>query len=486
MLSLKIKLADDIRRVSVADSTSYDELCSLVQSLFGLAPNTFSFKYTDEDGDMITISAPCDWTEAAAATRPLTLVVVMSAPSAAAAAAAAPVAVTPTPISASVSEFELLLTSQQQRAADEQAAATPEPLPFLSASVEPAAAAAATDASASDEEATAVNVDELPLADRLEALLVELVYSGEHVIDEVVASLKRSTADLDASSIALSLELFLTPLRESLRSGGTKACGLLADLQEHAQSSMLLARIASVISLAGEALQKHAANVDMTEVSRRVRSFNLREHITSFIHSIENHPQVSLLVSTLKDKLAAAKAAASNNNEQPAAAAAAAVVQEEPRIAARFVTDVTIPDDSQLVRGVPAIKTWRVRNSGNVQWPTGMYLEQGSLRIALPTPMPDEEIDISTELRPADLGLITEYFNLCDPAGTPRLRLWARVHVVDPVVPVVEPAVSAEFTAALEQLQTLGFATDAATAALVATEGNFHEAMDLLCASNNE
>jgi hypothetical protein len=49
MLSLKIRLADDIRRVSVVDSTSFSELVELIRKLYDTAlPLNYVLKYTDE------------------------------------------------------------------------------------------------------------------------------------------------------------------------------------------------------------------------------------------------------------------------------------------------------------------------------------------------------------------------------------------------------------------------------------------------------
>lgn len=82
----------------------------------------------------------------------------------------------------------------------------------------------------------------------------------------------------------------------------------------------------------------------------------------------------------------------------------------------RFLTDVTIPDDTHLVAGQTFTKTWLVENSGSVSWGEGFQLVhvEGELLAAemvypLPTAVPGEKVEISIPMTaPAQPG---SYFN---------------------------------------------------------------------------
>lgn len=72
---------------------------------------------------------------------------------------------------------------------------------------------------------------------------------------------------------------------------------------------------------------------------------------------------------------------------------------------ARWVADVTIPDESKVKPGVTFVKTWRVRNTGTKAWKDGYTLaffgdEQlgGPESIPLPFAQPGETVDISVTL----------------------------------------------------------------------------------------
>ncbi len=43
-------------------------------------------------------------------------------------------------------------------------------------------------------------------------------------------------------------------------------------------------------------------------------------------------------------------------------------------LGARWVADVTVPDNTALAPGTPFVKTWRVRNSGTCAWEPGTRL----------------------------------------------------------------------------------------------------------------
>jgi len=53
-----------VRRISAPTSVSFEELMSTVYDLFGFDLPSFSLKYTDEDGDLITMKSELDLSEA--------------------------------------------------------------------------------------------------------------------------------------------------------------------------------------------------------------------------------------------------------------------------------------------------------------------------------------------------------------------------------------------------------------------------------------
>jgi hypothetical protein len=72
---------------------------------------------------------------------------------------------------------------------------------------------------------------------------------------------------------------------------------------------------------------------------------------------------------------------------------------------ARFVMDVTIPDNSEIVANAPFRKTWRVENNGSTTWGLGYHLVHvageamtAQLSQPLPAAAPGEQVDISLDL----------------------------------------------------------------------------------------
>lgn len=78
----------------------------------------------------------------------------------------------------------------------------------------------------------------------------------------------------------------------------------------------------------------------------------------------------------------------------------------------QFVEDVTIPDNTELAAGAAFVKTWRVRNTGDVAWGEGFTLrfDKGTPMTDQPTqPLPvcapGETVEVSLTLTaPADIG----------------------------------------------------------------------------------
>jgi len=93
---------------------------------------------------------------------------------------------------------------------------------------------------------------------------------------------------------------------------------------------------------------------------------------------------------------------------------------------ARFVEDVTVPDDSLFNSGVRFTKTWRLRNDGDCTWEPGtQWVNIGGDLIGAqsPAPAPLAEpgriVDISVEMvAPDSPGTYKGYWRLQRPDGT--------------------------------------------------------------------
>jgi next-to-BRCA1 protein 1 len=92
---------------------------------------------------------------------------------------------------------------------------------------------------------------------------------------------------------------------------------------------------------------------------------------------------------------------------------------------ARFVADITIPDDTRLAPGRQFTKTWRLANNGERAWGSGYRLlfVKGSPmtdRRAVPVPFaqPGAEVEIALPLTaPARPGTYFGDWQLADPDG---------------------------------------------------------------------
>ena len=117
---------------------------------------------------------------------------------------------------------------------------------------------------------------------------------------------------------------------------------------------------------------------------------------------------------------------------------------------ASFVTDVTIPDNSDVIGGTIFTKTWRVRNTGTCIWGSGYTLthysdEQMSAPAAVPLDVtqPGQELDISVDLRaPNSVGTYRGNFVIKNPAGLimqidDDSRLWVIINVTNTVTPTI-------------------------------------------------
>jgi hypothetical protein len=90
---------------------------------------------------------------------------------------------------------------------------------------------------------------------------------------------------------------------------------------------------------------------------------------------------------------------------------------------ARFVEDVTVPDDSLYNSGVKFAKTWRLRNDGECTWPAGtqwVFIGGDLLGAQSPAEIelaePDRIVDISVDMvAPAAPGSYKSYWRLQGP-----------------------------------------------------------------------
>lgn len=109
---------------------------------------------------------------------------------------------------------------------------------------------------------------------------------------------------------------------------------------------------------------------------------------------------------------------------------------------AKFVSDVTIPDNSNITAGAAFTKTWRIQNAGTCIWWSGYTLDHYSenamsapASVPLPVTNPGENADISVDLiAPSVAGTYRGNFVIKNPAGLIMQvdndsRLWLIINV---------------------------------------------------------
>ena len=101
-----------------------------------------------------------------------------------------------------------------------------------------------------------------------------------------------------------------------------------------------------------------------------------------------------------------------------------------------LVVDLTLPAGTNVIAGQSALKTWRVRNTGDATWGAGYTLAPDGAAdgetVALPAVRPGAMADLSITLTaPAQTGGYRALWRLRDPAGRPfGPELVVAVHVV--------------------------------------------------------
>ena len=115
---------------------------------------------------------------------------------------------------------------------------------------------------------------------------------------------------------------------------------------------------------------------------------------------------------------------------------------------AKFVKDVTVPDNTKLKPEESFVKTWRLRNAGSCTWTAGYALifegdnilnAPASVQLTTGSVVPGQEIDVSVNLQaPSIGGIYRQYFKLIDEKGNHfglgngEKPFWVQIKVVLP------------------------------------------------------
>jgi hypothetical protein len=159
---------------------------------------------------------------------------------------------------------------------------------------------------------------------------------------------------------------------------------------------------------------------------------------------------VQLKQSTIHEKLEANPATeTATPSPQPSSPSSPHRQQRQQAVAAshlsaKFVEDVTIPDGFEMQPSRRFVKTWKVKNNGQVRWPEGCiliftggdilrpYPSQIQHNGLIPSLSPGEEAELDVELSAPEVpGHHISYFRIISPDGI-RFgdRLWCDINVV--------------------------------------------------------
>eukprot|EP00898_Chlorokybus_atmophyticus_P003120 jgi/Chlat1/3809/Chrsp259S03948 len=110
---------------------------------------------------------------------------------------------------------------------------------------------------------------------------------------------------------------------------------------------------------------------------------------------------------------------------------------------ARFVSDITIFDGTEVLPGQKFTKIWKIKNSGNCPWPPSTHLVHvgGDIMsvesVPVPVPegglLPDQDLDVSVDMvAPSEPGRYVSHWRLAWTNNGPKFghRLWALIQVV--------------------------------------------------------
>lgn len=104
---------------------------------------------------------------------------------------------------------------------------------------------------------------------------------------------------------------------------------------------------------------------------------------------------------------------------------------------ASYVADVSIPDGTVMTPGQSFTKTWRLTNSGAINWGAGTRLVfsrgtqmGGASPISVPNASPGETVDISVNMTaPSSPGEYTGYWTLIAGDGTSMITVYVKIVV---------------------------------------------------------
>merc|ERR1719262_384574 len=148
-----------------------------------------------------------------------------------------------------------------------------------------------------------------------------------------------------------------------------------------------------------------------------------------------------------------------------------------PKLAARFVRDVSIFDGTQVAPGTVFTKIWRLKNVGEVPWPPGARMlfvggDQMTTEMSVPLSrgtavQPGEEVDVAVEMvAPQALGRYLGYWRLVGPHGRRKFgqRVWCHVQVVDPSAAPESLPTEEDLRRTIEEIQRKKSALEASEA----------------------
>jgi len=178
------------------------------------------------------------------------------------------------------------------------------------------------------------------------------------------------------------------------------------------------------------------------------------------------------------------------------------------RLEMSFLSDVTMPDGSEVQAGETFNKVWRLSNSGHNTWPLGCRLSLESNtgerlssveNIEIPGEVPPgSAVTISVEMEaPKKSGRHVSYWRMHGPTGQAfGNRIWVDIISIEKPAPVAptapvqqaEPVVKPDeqYAAQLENLYRMGFLNiDLNRNLLENAKGNVSAVIDQLCAHQN-
>jgi hypothetical protein len=457
-ISLKIALDEQVRRISVAPTTTLSALHATVRTLFHRSANdAISLKYVDEDGDWISVGSDAELLEAFSQAQPqssgtLKLVVSLSAAKAPAARdsllssiqAGAVLKPVPTPVVVAkpaqndlVSALESAMSKRRVDVVDNN-----------------------DDDDDDDEE---FSVEEVPvkedegkldrngLLEFFKELGAKLSSEGAKAAAPVAAQLKTAINELLNAGVVARDQL--APMYAALAASPKELQELVTKMIELVkQQHATLAAFGGMAAL--DAV--HAAICDQCKAQiRGVRfkcavcdDFDLcavcfqKHNTVGRLHDAEHlfltivaplHGSPALLVD---------QRAAVAQQPEPAVAAAVAAAPARAPLSAHFVRHETLPDGSTLLPKTSFVKIWTVQNSGASAWPAGCRLvtvggDALSVDIEsdpLPPVLPGTEIAVMLDAKaPSAVGSFTQFFRMADAHGTVfGERLWISINTQIP------------------------------------------------------